>query len=469
MKHKDENWLKREYVEKQRSMTQIAQELGVSAMTVRKYVIKFGFDIRDKSIQRSISINQQKEEKGVKSTTYSSAPKNPYLADKQWLEDHYVHQAMSLRGIAEKIGIKGGRRTIKRALLYHNIPTRDLKEARKNRTDKGPEFRGPKNAPINDVSSLVDMYLSGDSIDTIKRKLNVAGNSIKRRLQHAGVKIRDPWEHRVGSQHKNETKKKMSITAVDQILNGTRNSYSNSIKSIYVAPDGKILRTRSMYEKRYAIYLKQQGIKFEYESKSFNLGDGKLYVPDFYLPETDEYIEIKGYLSESQAIKYEKFKALHPDIKWKILFKEDLIDLGININPLPTVYMLIGAPAAGKSWVANQLLDKFDYVSYDGNRKKDHLDLLRAKSDKPKLYDPTFKISTVIRRYSEEFNFIVIAIQEEEEILRARIANRGGKWTDTVMKRNTQIKKRYEKYSEGGFIGTSDEVLAYFKSLPEMV
>lgn len=132
---------------------------------------------------------------------------------------------------------------------------------------------------------------------------------------------------------------------------------------------------------------------------------------------------------------------------------------------LPTVYLLIGAPAAGKSWVANQLTDKFDYISYDGNRKKTHIDLLRIPSTKPKLYDPTFKISTVIRRHSDEFNFVIVAIQEDEQTLRQRMSSRGGKWTDTIMKRNEQVRKRYEKYGNGGFIGTSTEVLDYLKTL----
>ena len=131
----------------------------------------------------------------------------------------------------------------------------------------------------------------------------------------------------------------------------------------------------------------------------------------------------------------------------------------------PTIYLLIGAPAAGKSWVAKQLLDKFEYISYDGNRKKDHLDLLKAPSTKTKLYDPTFKISTIIRRHSDEFNFIVIAIHESEEILRERIASRDGKWTDTILKRNDAIKKRFLKYGANGFLGTSNEVLNYLNNI----
>jgi len=130
-----------------------------------------------------------------------------------------------------------------------------------------------------------------------------------------------------------------------------------------------------------------------------------------------------------------------------------------------TIYLLIGAPSSGKSWVASQLQDKFTYISYDGNRKKEHINLLSSPSDKPKLFDPTFKISTLIRRHSDMFNFIIICIRETEEVLRERMTLRNGRWTNTILKRNEQVKKRYEKYGNGGFIGTSSEVLEYLKGV----
>jgi len=131
----------------------------------------------------------------------------------------------------------------------------------------------------------------------------------------------------------------------------------------------------------------------------------------------------------------------------------------------PTVYLLIGAPASGKSWVANQLLDKFDYISYDNNPKQNHLDLLLTPSTKSKLYDPTFKISTTIRRHSDQLDFILVAICETEEILRERMALRGGQWTNTIMNRNGEIQKRFLKYGANGFMGTAIEVLAYLRSI----
>ena len=131
----------------------------------------------------------------------------------------------------------------------------------------------------------------------------------------------------------------------------------------------------------------------------------------------------------------------------------------------PTIYLLIGAPSAGKSWVAKQLLDKCTYISYDDNRKKTHLDLLRIPSTKPILFDPCFKISTIIRRHSDEFNFVIVCIYEDEATLRARIASRNGKWTDTILKRNEQVKKRFEKYGNGGFLGSSQECLTFLSNI----
>ena len=137
---------------------------------------------------------------------------------------------------------------------------------------------------------------------------------------------------------------------------------------------------------------------------------------------------------------------------------------GIYNPNLPTIILLIGAPSAGKSWIASQIQDKYEYISYDGNSKKDHLELLRAPSELPKVYDPTFKIGTLVRRHSNEFNFTIVCIYETEDILKERMASRNGKFTTTIMKRNEQVKKRFLKYSIGGFIGTSQECLDFLRS-----
>ena len=49
---------------------------------------------------------------------------------------------------------------------------------------------------------------------------------------------------------------------------------------------------RSRLEAKWAVYFDQMGVKFEYEPAGFNIGH-KCYLPDFYLPELDTYIEVK--------------------------------------------------------------------------------------------------------------------------------------------------------------------------------
>lgn len=139
------------------------------------------------------------------------------------------------------------------------------------------------------------------------------------------------------------------------------------------------------------------------------------------------------------------------------------IDQCLDIKHKPTVYMVCGASGSGKSWVCEQLIDKFTYVSYDKNIKSKHVELLQQSTDKPLLYDPPIKISTFIKRYSNIFNIIPIFIIESEETIRSRIHQRGGRFTEALSKRIHQIQKRSVKY--GIFSGTSSEVLAYLRGI----
>ena len=51
---------------------------------------------------------------------------------------------------------------------------------------------------------------------------------------------------------------------------------------------------RSSWEISFAKFLDAAEILWLYEPKRFHLKDGKHYSPDFYLPTTETYIEIKG-------------------------------------------------------------------------------------------------------------------------------------------------------------------------------
>lgn len=67
-----------------------------------------------------------------------------------------------------------------------------------------------------------------------------------------------------------------------------------------VATDIKPLEThwngwlfRSRLEARWAVFLHTLGLAFEYEPEGYDLGEAGWYLPDFYLPESGLWLEIK--------------------------------------------------------------------------------------------------------------------------------------------------------------------------------
>lgn len=63
------------------------------------------------------------------------------------------------------------------------------------------------------------------------------------------------------------------------------------IKAIETDFDGHLFRSR--LEASWAVFFNHLKIKYEYEKEGFHL-DGKMYLPDFWLPEQEIWIEIKG-------------------------------------------------------------------------------------------------------------------------------------------------------------------------------
>lgn len=66
---------------------------------------------------------------------------------------------------------------------------------------------------------------------------------------------------------------------------------NKQIKPIETVYNG--YRFRSRLEARWAVFFDAACIKYEYESEGFELSDGTRYLPDFYLPDYDWYVEVK--------------------------------------------------------------------------------------------------------------------------------------------------------------------------------
>jgi len=64
------------------------------------------------------------------------------------------------------------------------------------------------------------------------------------------------------------------------------------VKAIETRYNGHRFRSRT--EARWAVLLNHLGVKYEYEPEGYDLGNGVRYLPDFYLPAEDIFLEIKG-------------------------------------------------------------------------------------------------------------------------------------------------------------------------------
>lgn len=94
---------------------------------------------------------------------------------------------------------------------------------------------------------------------------------------------------------------------------------SKKIKAIETYYDG--YRFRSRLEARWAVFFNQINLEYEYELDGFEM-DGVCYLPDFYIPSLDRWIEIKGQpLAISEIEKCEEFcrRKDNENIKFSIL------------------------------------------------------------------------------------------------------------------------------------------------------
>ncbi len=117
----------------------------------------------------------------------------------------------------------------------------------------------------------------------------------------------------------------ISKTIKKRVAEGTW--HTSLAKHMHIDYNGADLH--GSWEVAYAKYLASNLIKWVRNKDSFSYEfEGKMrkYTPDFYLIESDEYIEIKGYKTEKDSAKWSQFPSHR---KLKVLMKDDLKKLGI--------------------------------------------------------------------------------------------------------------------------------------------
>lgn len=107
-----------------------------------------------------------------------------------------------------------------------------------------------------------------------------------------------------------------------KIKNGTLNPMINQSNPYSRTKSGKRkdlnnVFFRSAWEANIARYYNFIGVKWEFEPKTFifhNITRGSVsYTPDFYLPEEDKWVEVKGWMDGKSKTKLKRFKQQYPD------------------------------------------------------------------------------------------------------------------------------------------------------------
>lgn len=80
----------------------------------------------------------------------------------------------------------------------------------------------------------------------------------------------------------------------------------NNIKPIPTWYKG--IKFRSRLEARWAVFFDAIGIRYEYELEGFQMEDGTDYLPDFYLPDLDVWVEVKGIMTGKDQHKIDRFR-----------------------------------------------------------------------------------------------------------------------------------------------------------------
>ena len=153
-----------------------------------------------------------------------------------------------------------------------------------------------------------------------------------------------PKNPRFGTHFSEESRKKLSDSHIGLMKGKDHPNYGKpssiysgrGIKSWFTKRDGRKIRLRSTYEARMVDILESFNIEWEYENRIYL--DDIIWHPDFYLPNKDLFIEVKGWLTEDAKQKLILFNKLYPGKNLLIIELKDIILLenGAELNQVGT-------------------------------------------------------------------------------------------------------------------------------------
>lgn len=137
---------------------------------------------------------------------------------------------------------------------------------------------------------------------------------------------------------------------------------------------------------------------------------------------------------------------------------------------MPPIYMIIGCPGAGKSWVVGQTGDAYHLVHHDAKLKRTNAQYVReihdaARSqDRPVICEAPFSVNEILQPLRALGHAVTpLFILEEPQVIAERYRKREGR---DIPKGHLTRQETYRKRAVemGAFYGTSTEVAMMLKS-----
>jgi len=131
------------------------------------------------------------------------------------------------------------------------------------------------------------------------------------------------------------------------------------------------------------------------------------------------------------------------------------------------VYLVIGCPGAGKSWVCEQLRELYDYVRHDDYMDGGYVDAIirqHAIATKPLLTETPFSVSQIMKPLQKMgLGVTPLFILETNEVISARYLKREGVPIPAghLTRQITYTQRAHELYA---FRGTAEQVLEYLRA-----
>lgn len=137
------------------------------------------------------------------------------------------------------------------------------------------------------------------------------------------------------------------------------------------------------------------------------------------------------------------------------------------------IYMVVGCPCSGKSWVCDQLKDRFEYVRHDDyiagkNGDAAYIAAIKVRAvtaQKPLLIETPFSMSQLEGPLAGHgFEVKPVFIQEAPGVIEDRYREREGKPIPPghLARQRTYMQRATDR---GAFWGTSSAVLEHLKNI----